>query len=48
MDNLSFGMVMTIVGMCGTVVSLWLLTLLMTALKKAFPVKTEAEGGNGK
>jgi hypothetical protein len=44
-DNFSFGMAMTVVGMGGTLLSLWVLTLFVNALKKLFPHKTEAQGG---
>lgn len=37
-DNLIFGLTMTIVGAAGTMLSLWLLSLLTMALKKLFPV----------
>ena len=47
MDNFNFGFALTLVGMGGTLLSLWLLTLVMVALKKLFPVKPagEKEGG---
>ncbi|MCA1987539.1 MAG: hypothetical protein LDL07_00115 [Desulfarculus sp.] len=41
MDNIKFGVIMTTLGMGGTLVSLWLLTLVMTALKRAFPERPE-------
>lgn len=52
MDNLSFGVAMTLVGMGGTLASLWLLTLFMQALKRVFPRKPpdqpdRAQGGRG-
>ena len=37
-DNLTFGLTLTIVGMGGTMLSLWLLSLLTSALKKVFPL----------
>jgi len=37
-DNLTFGLTLTIVGMTGTMLSLWLLSLLTSLLKKVFPV----------
>jgi hypothetical protein len=40
-DAMVFGLTLTVVGMLGTLLSLWLLSLLISALKKAFP-KTEA------
>ena len=36
-DTLVFGLTLTIVGMLGTMLSLWLLSLLVALLKKAFP-----------
>lgn len=36
-----FGLTMTIVGMGGTLVSLWLLSVLVGLLKKAFPYRRE-------
>ena len=44
MDNWTFGMTMLIVGMGGTLLTLWILSLIMGLLKKAFPYKKEAEG----
>jgi hypothetical protein len=43
MDNWTFGITMVIVGMGGTVLSLWILSLLMSVLKNAFPYKKEEE-----
>ena len=44
MDNWTFGITMIIVGMGGTLLTLWILSLIMTVLKKAFPYKKEEEG----
>jgi hypothetical protein len=44
MDNWTFGISMIVVGMGGTLLTLWILSLLMTVLKKLFPYKKEAEG----
>jgi hypothetical protein len=41
MDNWTFGMTMLIVGMGGTLFTLWIFSLLMILLKKAFPEKKE-------
>ncbi len=41
MDNWSFGITMTIVGVGGTFVTLWVLSLVMSLLKKAFPLSAE-------
>jgi len=35
---------MIVVGMGGTVLTLWILSLLMSILNKAFPYKKEEEG----
>ncbi|HWP84030.1 MAG TPA: OadG-related small transporter subunit [Terriglobia bacterium] len=44
-ENLAFGLTLTIVGMGGTMLSLWLLSLLTTALKKLFPVEPKKSTG---
>jgi len=41
MDNWTFGVTMIIVGMGGTVLTLWILSLLMSFLKKIFPYAKE-------
>jgi hypothetical protein len=41
-DAFIFGITMTIVGMVGTLLSLWVLGLLISILKKAFPRDTES------
>ncbi len=41
MDNWTFGVTMIIVGMGGTVLTLWILSLLMSVLKKVFPLGKE-------
>jgi len=41
MDNWTFGITMIIVGMGGTLLTLWILSLIMGVLKKAFPYKKE-------
>jgi hypothetical protein len=45
-DNFTFGLTMTIVGAGGTMLSLWLLSLLTSLLKKIFPapLKRSATG----
>jgi hypothetical protein len=45
MDNWTFGITMIVVGMGGTVLTLWILSLLMSLLKKCFPWKPEEEKG---
>ncbi len=44
MDNWTFGITMTVVGMGGTLLSLWIFSLLMSALKHFFPYKEEEKG----
>jgi Na+-transporting methylmalonyl-CoA/oxaloacetate decarboxylase gamma subunit len=42
-DNWTFGVTMLVVGMGGTLLTLWILSLIMSLLKKAFPYKKEEE-----
>jgi Na+-transporting methylmalonyl-CoA/oxaloacetate decarboxylase gamma subunit len=44
MDKWSFGITMTIVGVGGTFLTLWVLSLVMDLLKKIFPL--EKQGGS--
>lgn len=44
MDNLTFAITMIVVGMGGTLLTLWILSLIMSILKRAFPFKKEEEG----
>ncbi len=39
--NWNFGLTMMIVGMGGTFVTLWILSLVMDMLKKVFPLATK-------
>ncbi len=41
MDNWTFGITMIVVGMGGTLLTLWILSLLMSVLNKVFPYKKE-------
>jgi hypothetical protein len=41
MDTWTFGWTMALIGMGGTMLVLWLLSLLILLLKKVFPYKTE-------
>jgi hypothetical protein len=41
MNNWEFGVTMLVVGMGGTLLTLWILSLLMGALKKLFPTREE-------
>jgi len=43
MDNLSFGMTMTIVGVGGTFLTLWILALVVDLLKKIYPLQAQDE-----
>ena len=45
MDNWTFGITMIVVGMGGTILTLWILSLLMSLLKKCFPLKPEEAKG---
>ena len=38
MDKMTFGVTVMVVGMGGTLLTLWILSLLMNVLKKIFPV----------
>jgi hypothetical protein len=41
MDNWTFGITMIIVGMGGTLLTLWILSLIMSFMKKIFPYTKE-------
>ncbi len=41
MDNWTFGITMIIVGMGGTLLTLWILSLLMSFMKRIFPYVKE-------
>jgi Na+-transporting methylmalonyl-CoA/oxaloacetate decarboxylase gamma subunit len=41
MDNWDFGITMTIVGVGGTFLTLWILSLVMSLLKKVFPFSAD-------
>jgi Na+-transporting methylmalonyl-CoA/oxaloacetate decarboxylase gamma subunit len=43
MDKWEFGFTMTIVGVGGTFLTLWLLSLVIDLLKKVFPLKEEKQ-----
>jgi Na+-transporting methylmalonyl-CoA/oxaloacetate decarboxylase gamma subunit len=43
MDTFTFGITMTIVGMGGTMLSLWFLTLIINLLKRLFPYRESEE-----
>jgi len=44
MDNWTFGITMVVVGMGGTILTMWFLSFLMGLLKKVFPYKKGEEG----
>jgi Na+-transporting methylmalonyl-CoA/oxaloacetate decarboxylase gamma subunit len=43
MDNWTFGITMMVCGMGGTILTLWIMSLVMSLLGKLFPYKKEAE-----
>jgi hypothetical protein len=43
MDNWTFGITMIVVGMGGTILTLWILSLIMSLLKKLLPYSKEEE-----
>ena len=48
MGKWDFGLTMMIVGMGGTLLTLWILSFLMVLLKKVFPISTQTEGSQKK
>jgi len=50
MDNekWAFGLTMMIVGMGGTFLTLWILSLVMDTLKKVFPLASKPDGAEKK
>ena len=46
MDNITFGLTLTILGMTGTLVSLWVLSLIISAVKKIYPLEKEKAKGS--
>ncbi len=42
MSDLAFGLTMTVVGMGGTILTLWLLSVAMVVLKKIFPISDKS------
>jgi Na+-transporting methylmalonyl-CoA/oxaloacetate decarboxylase gamma subunit len=45
MDNLTFGLTLTVLGMAGTLISLGLLSLLLNLVKKIYPLETSKPTG---
>jgi Na+-transporting methylmalonyl-CoA/oxaloacetate decarboxylase gamma subunit len=43
MSNFTFGVTMIICGMGGTILTLWIMSLIMNLLGKLFPYKKEKE-----
>jgi len=43
MDNWTFGITMIVVGMGGTILTLWILSLIMSLMKKLLPYSKEEE-----
>jgi Na+-transporting methylmalonyl-CoA/oxaloacetate decarboxylase gamma subunit len=43
MDNFTFGVTMMVCGMGGTILTLYIMSLIMTLLGKLFPFKKEEE-----
>jgi len=43
MDNWTFGITMVVVGMGGTILTLWILSLLMSFMKRIFPISKEGK-----
>jgi hypothetical protein len=41
MDNMTFGVTMLVVGMGGTLLTLWGISLVIRVLKRMFPVKED-------
>lgn len=48
MDTFTFGLTLTVVGMGGTLLSLWLLGVVVAAMKKAFPLAKESDQKEGR
>jgi hypothetical protein len=43
MDNMTFGITMLICGMGGTLLTLWIMSLIIIVLRKVFPYKKGEE-----
>jgi hypothetical protein len=43
MDNMTFGITMLICGMGGTLLTLWIMSLIISVLRKVFPYKKGEE-----
>lgn len=47
MDNFTYGLTMTVLGMGATIVSLWIISLAMNLLKRIFPYQPGKKGNEG-
>jgi Oxaloacetate decarboxylase, gamma chain len=47
MDSWTFGWTLALIGMTGTMLVLWILSLLILLLKKIFPYQTEEAAKKG-
>lgn len=47
MDSMTFGITMLVAGMGGTLLTLFVMSVIMSALGRIFPVKTEKKGEKG-
>jgi hypothetical protein len=45
MDNTTFGLTVTLVGMGGTLLTLWLISVMIFVLKKIFPLSEDESVG---
>jgi hypothetical protein len=45
MDNFTFGVTMLVCGMGGTILTLWVMSLVMGLLGKLFPAESEKKEG---
>ncbi len=48
MDKFTFGITMVVVGMGGTLLTLGVMSIIMSVLKKIFPYKKEEESDNNR
>lgn len=48
MNKMTFGITLTIVGMGGTFLTLWILSAILNILKKLFPLETNPASTKGK
>lgn len=48
MDKFTFGITMMVVGMGGTLLTLGVMSVIMSVLKRIFPYKKEEDSGEGR